>query len=105
MVEPTTRPARVVNRLLGSVIVLWVCVLVGVSKPPPASAAPACEPRAEAHWSQHGGLKVDSAWHVAHGERPTCTEPSHTTIVRAPQEDNDTDRDRKSRYCRRHIVC
>lgn len=93
------------NRLLGAVIILWVCVLVGVSKPPPASAAPACEPRSEAHWSQHGGLKADSAWHVAHGERPTCTDQARITPVPVPQEDDDTDKDRKSRYCRQHWYC
>lgn len=31
-----------------------------------------CEVRGPAHYEQHGGLKADSAWHVAHGERPTC---------------------------------
>jgi hypothetical protein len=31
-----------------------------------------CEVRGPEHYDQHGGKDVDSAYHVAHGERPTC---------------------------------
>lgn len=31
-----------------------------------------CEVRGAGHYEQHGGFNADSAWHVAHGERPSC---------------------------------
>lgn len=31
-----------------------------------------CEVRGPGHYNQHGGLEVDSAYHVAHGGKPTC---------------------------------
>lgn len=31
-----------------------------------------CEPRSASHIYSHGGIDADSAWHVAHGELPSC---------------------------------
>lgn len=39
---------------------------------PLAHAGADCANRGEAHIEQHGGLAADSAWHVAHGQLPTC---------------------------------
>lgn len=46
--------------------------------PAPAQADATCEYRTTAHALEHGGQVADSAWHVAHGDRPTCdTNTSH----------------------------
>lgn len=68
-------------------VVLWALVM----GTPVANASPLCEYRSSVHVSEHGGLAADSAWHVAHGDLPTCdsqqSEPRHT-------EDQDGDNDR-----------
>lgn len=51
-----------------------------------------CEFRSDYHASQHGGRLADSAWHVAHGELPTC-EPKNEGSFDYDQDD-DWDRDR-----------
>ncbi|QJD52044.1 hypothetical protein PBI_MK4_72 [Mycobacterium phage MK4] len=77
--------------------------------PVSAQASPTCEYRSAAHIAEHGGLKADSAWHVAHGDRPTCDPDRHSdesTVVKTPTN-NDSDRDegKKSRFCRKHWFC
>lgn len=64
-----------------------------------ASSAPLCEVRSSAHIAEHGGFYADSAYHIQHGELPTCNPDSS-----ARQGDN-TDRDSKSRYCRKKWYC
>lgn len=49
-----------------------------------------CEVRGAAHYTDHGGLKVDSAWHVAHGQRPTC-DTNKGSSTPSPQEDSSSD--------------
>lgn len=65
--------------------ILWALV----TGTPVAQASPACEHRSAAHVAEHGGLTADSAWHIAHGDLPTCdraeTEPSD-------QEDDQDDK-------------
>lgn len=46
-----------------------------------------CEVRGPAHYDQHGGLAADSAYHVSHGERPTCTGDAEP--AKAQREDGD----------------
>lgn len=73
-----------------------------------AQADPVCEHRSAAHIERHGGLTADSAWHVRHGERPTCgaDEASRDDGSRASAgKDKGKDRDRKSRYCRKRWWC
>ncbi|AKF14246.1 hypothetical protein SEA_LUCHADOR_82 [Mycobacterium phage Luchador] len=55
----------------------------------PAAAAPMCETRSEAHQIEHGGFATDSAWHVAHGDLPTCSEPDGGSS--GHQDSNDDD--------------
>ena len=68
-----------------------------------------CEVRSQAHIAEHGGLAVDSSWHVARGERPTCgdeapqQEPRREESAGDRQGDNDSGG--KSRYCRKHWFC
>lgn len=65
-----------------------------------ANASPICEPRSAVHVAEHGGLTADRAWHVAHGERPTCGGSGS-----GARASGDKDDDGKSRYCRRHWFC
>lgn len=64
-----------------------------------AAAAPLCEVRSDAHIAEHGGFYADSAYHVTHGELPTC---NGTDSARQGDKPND---DSKSRYCRKHWYC
>lgn len=66
-----------------------------------------CEVRSVAHQDAHGGLRLDSSWHVAHGERPTCDggDTGLSGPVSVPSDTNDYDDNDKSRYCRRHWFC
>lgn len=60
-----------------------------------------CEVRSDAHAAEHGGLWADSAYHVSHGERPTC-DPN----PKASESKRDNDKhDDKSRYCKRKWYC
>lgn len=47
-----------------------------------------CEVRAEAHYNAHGGLLSDSAYHVSHGERPTCGADESPKAVSSHDESN-----------------
>ena len=84
-------------------ILLWALLILGglflASEASSAPLTPTCELRSSVHQSEHGGLAADSAYHVSHGELPTCegADPEHR---RDDHEDND-----KSRYCRKHIWC
>lgn len=72
-----------------------------------ASAVP-CEHRSAAHSAEHGGINADSAWHVAHGQLPTCDAGETTSPAPTPvpvQGDDQTDTDEKSRYCRHRWYC
>jgi hypothetical protein len=60
-----------------------------------------CEHRSAAHIAKYGGLKKDSAEHVAKGELPTC-DPN----PKASESKRDNDKhDDKSRYCKRKWYC
>jgi hypothetical protein len=89
-----------------STIVVGLCAAVVVGHLPAiiaeAHAAPQCEYRSEAHQSEHGGFEVDSAYHVAHGELPTCGQPESTQVTAPADEHEDED---KSRYCRKRWYC
>lgn len=76
-----------------------------------ASAAPACEHRSDTHIAEHGGLAADSAWHVAHGDLPTCdpgqaseTEQRHERAEYQSEPQDRGDRG-ESRYCRERWYC
>ncbi|AHY27143.1 RDF protein [Mycobacterium phage Phantastic] len=75
--------------------------------PVSAQASPTCEYRSAAHIAEHGGFAADNAWHIAHGDLPTCDpEPEQGSVQ--PSTDNYQDRDddgRKSRFCRKHWFC
>lgn len=47
-------------------------VVVYFAPAPHAYAGAGCEARSAAHIFGHGGITADSAWHVAHGELPSC---------------------------------
>ena len=76
-----------------------------------AQAVPlTCEHRSAAHVKDHGGLAEDSAWHVAHGELPTCGEEQSSETRTGQDEGFKTEQDNqpdesKSRYCRQHWYC
>lgn len=75
--------------------------LLGGIKPAIAHAN-ICEHRTAAHVVEHGGIDADSAWHVAHGELPTCDDEADAAGQR---DTNDHDDEGKSRYCRTHWFC
>ncbi|AJD82493.1 hypothetical protein SHEEN_75 [Mycobacterium phage Sheen] len=60
-----------------------------------------CVHRSAAHVAEHGGLAADSAWHVAHGQPPTCGDEDKPAST--PRDDRDDDN--KSRWCRKHWYC
>lgn len=66
-----------------------------------------CEHRSAVHVAEHGGLAADSAWHVAHGDLPTCdtsaSEPY--THERLDSSSDEKGKGKKSRFCRRHWFC
>ena len=62
-----------------------------------------CEVRSPAHYEQHGGLKADSAWHVANGELPTC-DGDGSPKAESSRYDSD-EPGKKSRYCRKKWWC
>ncbi|AAN01829.1 hypothetical protein SEA_BUZZBUZZ_74 [Mycobacterium phage BuzzBuzz] len=70
--------------------------------PAPAQAGPTCEHRSAAHIAEHGGINADSAWHVAHGQLPTCDHSSSGGEARNSNGDNDNE---KSRFCRKRWYC
>lgn len=56
-------------------ISLWLVIgfsVIGIALAQHAHAGVLCEHRGAAHYSQHGGLKLDSDWHVSQGQLPTC---------------------------------
>ncbi|AGK86110.1 hypothetical protein SEA_KERBEROS_83 [Mycobacterium phage Kerberos] len=67
-----------------------------------SSAGPLCEYRSAAHIAEHGGFAADNAWHIAHGDLPTCDTDSNA--ARRGDDRND-DRDKKSRFCRKRWWC
>ncbi|WP_110570799.1 DUF7199 family protein [Mycolicibacterium hassiacum] len=66
----------------------------------PAVAGPLCEYRSQAHIAEHGGFNADNAWHIAHGDLPTCNTDSS-----ARKGDDRRDHDKKSRFCRKRWWC
>ena len=84
--------------MLAAVIVVVSTVL----SPSVATASVGCEYRSAKHVAEHGGLAADSAWHVAHGELPTCDPDGQD---RAKRSSGDGDRDKKSRFCRKRWWC
>lgn len=58
-----------------------------------------CEVRSDAHSAEHGGVYADSAWHVAHGERPTCNGSSNSGGSSRESYDNDWGRDDFGFHC------
>ncbi|AOT25580.1 hypothetical protein SEA_NORBERT_75 [Mycobacterium phage Norbert] len=75
--------------------------------PVSAQAGPTCEHRSAAHIAEHGGFAADNAWHIAHGDLPTCDSERHSDdSPSAPTPQDDSDRDEgKSRFCRKHWFC
>ncbi|AXC33344.1 hypothetical protein SEA_DUBLIN_70 [Mycobacterium phage Dublin] len=65
-----------------------------------------CTPRSEKHVTEHGGLRADSIWHVAHGELPTC-EPKSAGRERSHDDSRkkEDEKDSKSKFCRKHWFC
>lgn len=91
---------------------VWIAALAtmvgGLVSAPSAGAQPVCEHRSAAHAAEHGTtVEADSRWHVARGELPTCmSEPaSNTSDTGKSERFDDRDKDRKSRYCRKHWFC
>ena len=77
---------------------------MALADPGEVSAAP-CEYRTGSHVAEHGGLKADSAWHVAHGDLPTCGAENTSHRASESEESYDSDDDGKSRYCRKRWYC
>ena len=75
---------------------------LGLVTSQPAEAAP-CVHRGHSHIAQHGGLYADNAWHVSHGQPPSC-DPGGDEPASNQRDDRDDD-DRKSRYCRKRWFC
>ena len=100
--------------LKGSLLAAGVAVGALLAAPG-ANASVDCEHRSAAHVAEHGGLKADSEWHIAHGPRPTCSdghdEPTPATTTPAPKpvpaagDDDDDHHERKSRHCCKHWYC
>ncbi|QFG08674.1 hypothetical protein PBI_VANISOA_82 [Mycobacterium phage Vanisoa] len=86
-------------RLLTTALVAGMVGAGLVAGSGPASAAPLCEVRSSAHIAEHGGLMADSAYHVAHGDLPTCDTSDSARQGDKPREDN------KSRFCRKRWYC
>ena len=92
---------------MNSIKRLGVCAIAGalaaavITYAPEASAMP-CVHRGIAHQAEHGGFAVDSAWHVANGELPTCD--SSEPVADNDYQDNDN-REDNSRFCERHWFC
>lgn len=95
-----------------SVIIGGSCLAILIGNAPAiiaeetANASPLCEHRSAAHIAEHGGIKADNTWHVAHGDLPTCDNEDRGSVQNpGPRnEDNNSD-ERKSRYCRQHWYC
>ncbi|ASR77186.1 site-specific recombination directionality factor RDF [Mycobacterium phage MyraDee] len=95
------RTVTILAGLVGAVIIGNAPAIIAE-----ASAGPGCERRSAAHIAEHGGIKADSAWHIAHGERPTCDdEKPRAHEGSGKDKDRDKDDDRKSRFCRTHWYC
>lgn len=65
-----------------------------------ARSAPLCEVRSDAHVAEHGGFYADSAYHIQHGELPTCNGSQDSA-----RQGGDDHRDKKSRHCRKNWYC
>ncbi len=59
-----------------------------------------CEVRLPSHYEAHGGRAADSAYHVLHGELPTCEPEESPGYVSSSDESEG-----KSRYCRKRWFC
>lgn len=68
-----------------------LCVALGATFTvmPTAHAGPLCAHRSAAHSAQHGGQEVDSAWHVSHGDPPTCDGDNSSDSGRQSDEVDD----------------
>ncbi|AFI24991.1 hypothetical protein [Mycobacterium phage SWU1] len=86
-------------------VVLLMCLAVVLGNLPgiiaEASASPLCEYRSAAHIAEHGGKVADDAWHIKHGELPSCDESPKGEARR----DNDNRDGGKSRFCRKRWYC
>lgn len=81
-------------------LIAWVLIAIAViALSGKADAAPLCEPRDATHQAEHGGFAVDSAWHVAHGQLPTCGTDS------SAHKGDEHEDDDKSRFCRKRWYC
>lgn len=62
----------------------------------PAPPAPACTYRSASHQAEHGGQAADDAYHLAHGDLPTCDgEDAGPTPVPVHTEDEQKDNDNR----------
>lgn len=75
-------PSFVAGALLGAA---WMST-------PDAHAAIDCEVRSAAHVAEHGGMAADNAYHIAHGQRPTCDGSSQSTSNDDSRRNDDNDR-------------
>lgn len=87
--------------LIGGAIslVLWALLIVGIMFTlAEANADPACERRSAAHVAEHGGIAADSAYHVAHGQLPTCN-PDKQQASRPKDDGKPWKRDELGWHC------
>ncbi|ALF00953.1 site-specific recombination directionality factor RDF [Mycobacterium phage Serenity] len=86
-------------------IVLLMCLAVVLGNSPgiiaQSSAGPLCEYRSAAHIAEHGGRSADDAWHIKHGELPSCDESPEGEA----RQGNDNRDNGKSRFCRKRWYC
>lgn len=91
-------------------IILWTLIVWGMTaiSSPVASAALLCEHRSAAHIAEHGGKAEDDRWHISRAELPNCDDKpgsDHDEKASPDQSSDNQSDDRKSRYCRTHVIC
>ena len=69
-------------------MVLVVLIWLAIAHAQEAYADAGCEPRSAKHVAEHGGLAADSAWHVAHGDRPTCGDKASSSSSSGSSDSN-----------------
>ncbi|AKU45468.1 site-specific recombination directionality factor RDF [Mycobacterium phage Nhonho] len=98
----TARLAFLVWFIVGAVMLAAVLVAPSAR----ADGFSGCEHRSVSHQLEHGGLRADSDWHVAHGDLPTCDpEKKSESKHDSAGQGKDRGKDNKSRYCRKRWYC
>ena len=74
---------------------------------PEAASSLLCVERSAAHAASHGTTVAgDSRWHVLRGELPTCgVDKASGDSVEFKPQDKKSNRDKKSRFCRKRWWC